>query len=60
MNDLKTMKVKFIADTDGATAIEYGLIAGGVAVVITPAVWLLGETVLNELFEKVAAALLSI
>ena len=29
MNDLKTMKVKFVADTDGATAIEYGLIAGG-------------------------------
>jgi Flp pilus assembly pilin Flp len=57
MNELKIQKVKFIASDDGATAIEYGLIASGVSVVIAPAVWLLGDVVLTELFEKVATAL---
>ncbi len=43
-------------DEDGVTAIEYGLIAALIAVVIVVAVRLVG-TNLNTLFESVAAAL---
>jgi Flp pilus assembly pilin Flp len=60
MNELKIQKVKFIASDDGATAIEYGLIASGVSVVIMPAVWFLGDVVLTEHFEKIATALESL
>lgn len=35
---------KFFADESGATAIEYGLIAAGIAVAIIAAVNTLGET----------------
>ncbi|VAW13263.1 Flp pilus assembly protein, pilin Flp [hydrothermal vent metagenome] len=42
----------FANDESGATAIEYGLIAAGIAVVIIAAVNTLGET-LNTTFESV-------
>ena len=42
---------RFIADTDGATAIEYALIAGGIGVAVASAFWSLGGTV-KGLFEK--------
>lgn len=47
----------FIACTseDGATAIEYALIAGGVALAIASTVYILGGTVLG-LYEGVANA----
>ncbi len=35
---------KFVADETGATAIEYGLIAAGIAVAIIAAVGLLGDS----------------
>ena len=41
----------FLSDESGATAIEYGLIAAGIAVAIIAAVGLLGT------FEETAAAL---
>ena len=44
---------KFGEDQQGATAIEYGLIAGGVAVAILAAVFSVG-TELSGLFESVA------
>lgn len=47
---------KFIRDDQGVTAIEYGLIAALIAVVIITAVKLVG-TDLNLVFNKVAAAL---
>ncbi len=47
---------KFAADESGVTAIEYGLIAAGIAVAIITAVGLLG-TELSDLFDDVAAAL---
>ena len=34
---MKKMLKQFIADESGATAIEYGLIAAGIALVIVPA-----------------------
>ena len=46
----------FISDESGATAIEYGLIAAGIAVAIIAAVGLLG-TSLEGMFTEVAAAL---
>ncbi|MDB5480324.1 MAG: Flp/Fap pilin component [Caulobacteraceae bacterium] len=42
-----------VGDTDGATAIEYGLIAGLIAVAIIAAVTLLG-TDLSSLFGGIA------
>ncbi len=47
--------LKFIRDENGATAIEYGLIAAGIAVVIIAAVQSVG-TNLNTTFGSVAAA----
>jgi pilus assembly protein Flp/PilA len=47
---------RFMADQSGATAIEYGLIAASIAVVIITAVQLLG-TKLTTTFTSVANAL---
>jgi pilus assembly protein Flp/PilA len=47
---------RFAADDSGATAIEYGLIAASIAVVIITAVQLLG-TNLTATFTSVAGAL---
>ncbi len=46
----------FTSDESGATAIEYGLIAAGIAVAIIAAVGLLG-TSLEGMFTTVGAAL---
>ena len=43
----------FLGNKSGATAIEYGLIAAGIAVAIIVAVGLLGDN-LSLLFDKVA------
>ena len=47
---------RFVKDESGATAIEYGLIAASIAVVIITAVQLLG-TNLTTTFNSVAGAL---
>jgi pilus assembly protein Flp/PilA len=47
---------KFLKNEDGATAIEYGLIAALIGVVIITAVGLVG-TNLDTLFRAIAAAL---
>ncbi len=47
---------KFIHDDSGATAIEYGLIAAGIAVAIIAAVQALG-TALTTTFGSVSTAL---
>jgi pilus assembly protein Flp/PilA len=47
--------LQFMSDTSGATAIEYGLIAAGIAVVIIGAVQAVG-TSLSNTFSSVAAA----
>ena len=46
---------KFLRDENGATAIEYGLIAAGIAVVIIAAVQTVGVN-LNGTFTSVASA----
>ena len=47
---------KFAADASGATAIEYGLIAAGIAVAIIVAVQLVGGN-LSAMFTNVAGEL---
>jgi pilus assembly protein Flp/PilA len=47
---------KFLRDDNGATAIEYGLIAAGISVAIITVVTTLG-TKLNTAFGKVSTAL---
>ncbi len=47
---------KFIRDESGATAIEYGLIAGLIAVVIITAVGLVGDDLL-AVFTKISTEL---
>ena len=50
------MLKKFIRNERGATAIEYGLIAAGIAVAIAVVVVLVGSK-LNTLFNSVANAI---
>jgi len=50
---MKTLFARFAKDESGATAIEYGLIAAGIAVVIITAVNLVG-TNLTSVFQSVA------
>ena len=52
---MKNLVTKFVSDESGATAIEYGLIAAGIAVVIIAAVQLVG-TNLKGTFSTVASA----
>ncbi|HEY5226125.1 MAG TPA: Flp family type IVb pilin [Methylovirgula sp.] len=50
---MKNIFARFAADQSGATAIEYGLIAGLIAVVIISAVSSLGKNISNK-FQAVA------
>jgi pilus assembly protein Flp/PilA len=56
MNKLVNAVAVFVKDEEGVTAIEYGLIAGLIAVVIIVAVTNVG-TALSTIFTKVASAL---
>jgi len=49
--------LRFVRDESGATAIEYAMIASGVAVAIASTVVTLGSGVKNNLYGNVAAAL---
>lgn len=42
---MKNLMVRFLKDESGATAIEYGLIAAGISVVIIATVKTLGGTI---------------
>jgi pilus assembly protein Flp/PilA len=52
---MKNLVSRFVRDESGATAIEYGLIAAGIAVVIITAVQLIGSN-LTTTFNSVANA----
>jgi pilus assembly protein Flp/PilA len=49
--------LRFMRDESGATAIEYAMIASGVAVAIASTVMALGSGVKNNLYGNVATAL---
>jgi pilus assembly protein Flp/PilA len=53
---LLAMKDAYMADEKGATAIEYGLLAAGIALVIVGAVFAFGDK-LSLLFTNMAGAL---
>ncbi|MDO8840626.1 MAG: Flp family type IVb pilin [Parvibaculum sp.] len=52
---LMNMARSFAADDSGATAIEYGLIAGGLSMVVVAAVTLVGDSIRDFLFGPVVA-----
>ncbi|MEY9183501.1 pilus assembly protein Flp/PilA [Bradyrhizobium sp. USDA 326] len=47
----------FLADENGATAIEYGLIAAGIALAIVTAVNNTGGALLNNKFNSISSAM---
>ena len=53
---MKTLVTRFAKDESGATAIEYGLIAAGIAVAIITVVQGLG-TKLNGVFANITSAI---
>jgi pilus assembly protein Flp/PilA len=53
---MKNLVSRFVKDESGATAIEYGLIAAGIAIAIITAVNGLG-TKLNSNFEAISTSL---
>ncbi|MCK1713825.1 MULTISPECIES: Flp family type IVb pilin [Bradyrhizobium] len=53
---MKRMVLKFWSDECGATAIEYGLIAAGIALAIITVVNSLGTT-MNEKFTSISSSL---
>jgi pilus assembly protein Flp/PilA len=53
---MKNLVSRFVKDESGATAIEYGLIAAGISVVIIVAVQTVGKN-LNTTFTTVGTAL---
>jgi pilus assembly protein Flp/PilA len=56
VSKMRTSVARFVKDESGATAIEYGLIAAGIAVVIIIAVNALGQTLLG-IFEDINSPL---
>ncbi len=53
---MKDQIIKFWRDEEGATAIEYGLIAGLISIGIIAGATGIGEK-LNEIFEKIKTSL---
>jgi Flp pilus assembly pilin Flp len=49
---LKSFLMRFGVSTDGATAIEYGLIAAGISIGITVAVFAFGDALNVMFFEE--------
>jgi pilus assembly protein Flp/PilA len=54
--ELKSILIKFFSDESGATAIEYGLIAAGIAIAIIAAVQGVG-TKLSTNFDTISTSL---
>jgi len=53
---LLALKNAYVKNEDGATAIEYGLIAAGISLAIVAAVYAFGDD-LNTLFEGLSTSL---
>ena len=47
-----TLVARFCADQRGATAIEYSMIAAGIGVAVSAAVWSLGTAVKTTFYDK--------
>ena len=57
LSNAKRTGGRFLADERGATAIEYALIASGIAAAIISTVFGLGNTVANNLYNTVSTGL---
>lgn len=53
---LNKLIAAYVANEDGATAIEYGLIAAGISIAIAATVFIVGGDI-DALFSQVSAAL---
>jgi len=53
---MKERLKQFIREEEGASAVEYGLLVAGIAVVVMSAIYLIGSN-LNTQFQDVAAKL---
>ena len=58
LNKMIAFKEAYLKNEDGATAIEYGLIAAGIGLAISVVVFLLGDD-LVAMFESIQTALTS-
>ncbi|HEY2247796.1 MAG TPA: Flp family type IVb pilin [Pseudolabrys sp.] len=45
---------RFLADQEGATAIEYAMIASGISIVIAAVVATIGDQIKMNLYQKIA------
>jgi pilus assembly protein Flp/PilA len=57
LTNTRRAAVRFLADERGATAIEYALIASGIAAAIISIVSGLGNTIVNNLYNNVNTGL---
>jgi pilus assembly protein Flp/PilA len=48
----RMLVARFVADQRGATAIEYAMIAAGIGVAVSTAVWSLGTAVKTTFYDK--------
>ena len=51
MKNIRSLMKAFVRDTSGATAIEYGLIAGSMGLMVIPVASLLADTVKESMFD---------
>ena len=56
MGALRDLFLRFLADRSGATAIEYGVLIAGIAIVLVTAVYSIGSKI-NDVFGLVADAI---
>ncbi len=57
INRLLSFGLRYLRGKRGATAIEYGLMAAGVAMAIAGAVFLFGDTLYNLMYSELPDAL---
>jgi pilus assembly protein Flp/PilA len=57
LTNTRRAAVRFLADERGATAIEYALIASGIAAAIIAIMFGVGNTITNNLYDKVNTGL---
>jgi pilus assembly protein Flp/PilA len=53
--DATTLVRRFLHDDNGATAIEYALLASGIGGAVAATVWAVGAEVKTSLYDKIAA-----
>jgi pilus assembly protein Flp/PilA len=57
MKRIRSFGLRYLRLQRGATAIEYGLLAAGIAMAIAVAVFLFGDAIYSLLYEDLATAL---